>query len=162
MPKSNVYHVAPNKNGTWDIIKQGDKQPAARLIPIRKGASERINIGEKAIAGHLEILKQDGTITADFDSILDTIQKKTSIHKNDEHKSFINTYQVKPHLKKGWIVIKNGNKKPYKRFEIKKDAIARAKELAKANPPGAVEIYKLDGTLQSSKSYPIKIVVKYQ
>ncbi len=71
----------------------------------------------------------------------------------------INTYQVKPHLRKGWIVIKQGNKKPYKKFEIKKDAIARAKELAQRNPPGAVEIYRLDRMLQSVQSYPIEITI---
>ncbi len=70
----------------------------------------------------------------------------------------INKYQVKPDVKKGWIVIKNGNKQPYKRFGIKKNAIKRAKEVAKVNLPGTVDIYKLDGTLQASKSYSIKIV----
>jgi hypothetical protein len=160
MPKNNVYNLAPNKDGTWDILKQGDKQPVARLIPIKKDTGKRRNIGDKDFAGYIEILKQDGKFISDFDSILNSLKKKTSIYNDAGHKSIINKYQVKPDVKKGWIVMKNGNKKPYKRFEIKKNAIKRAKELAKVNLPGTAEIYKLDGTLQSSKTYPIKIVTE--
>ncbi len=36
MPKANVYHLAPNNNGIWDIMKKGDKQPAAGLIQINR------------------------------------------------------------------------------------------------------------------------------
>jgi hypothetical protein len=159
MPKTNIYHLTLNKNGTWDITKKGDKQPAARLIPMKNGTGKRMGDGDTVLGGHLEILKRYGTIVADFDSILDSLKKKISIYNDDERKSLNNTYQVKPHLRKGWIVIKHGNKKPYKMFETKKDAIARAKELAKRNLPGTVEICKLDWTLQSVQSYPIEITV---
>jgi len=159
MPKTNIYHLSPNKNGTWDIIKKGDKQPAARLIPIKEDAGKGDGIGDNAISGHLQILKQDGTLLGDFDSILDSLRKKMPNYSGDGHESPVNTYQVKPHVKKGWIVIKQGNKKPYKRFEMRKDAIARAKELAKRNRPSAVEIYKFDGVLQVVGDYPMEIVV---
>lgn len=61
-------------------------------------------------------------------------------------------YHVVP-AEKGWEVKKEGNKRPSVKTRLKKDAIDRAKELAKKAKLGQVIIHKKDGTIQTEYTY---------
>ncbi len=48
---------------------------------------------------------------------------------------------------------KEGSKRPTARFDNKKGAIARGKELAKSGPLGQIKIHKQDGTIHTEYTY---------
>ena len=61
-------------------------------------------------------------------------------------------YHVVP-AEEGWEVKKEGNKRPSAKTRLKKEAIDRAKELAKKAKLGQVIIHKRDGTIQTEYTY---------
>lgn len=62
------------------------------------------------------------------------------------------TYHVSP-AKNGWKVQAEGSQRASSNHDTKSDAVARARELAKAQPTGQMIIHKQDGTFQTEHTY---------
>lgn len=62
-------------------------------------------------------------------------------------------YHVTHVSAKGWQVKAEDAKRPSSTHETKAEAIARAKDLARARPLSQVIIHKLDGTIQTEHTY---------
>ena len=61
---------------------------------------------------------------------------------------------VVPNKKRGgWDVKKEGSKRPSVHADLKTDAVARGKELAKKAPTGQIKIHKQDGKIQTEHTY---------
>lgn len=62
-------------------------------------------------------------------------------------------YRVTPTGDGEWRVKRDGAERATGVYENKPDAVAKARELAKANEPGQVIIYKEDGKIQTEHTY---------
>jgi len=62
-------------------------------------------------------------------------------------------FHVLPHAQGGWSIKKEGNERAVSKHATKDVALARAKELAKAQPAGQVIFHKRDGTIQREHTY---------
>lgn len=62
-------------------------------------------------------------------------------------------YRVTPTGDGEWRVKRDGAERATGVYENKTDAVARAKELAKANEPGQVIIHGQDGKIQTEHTY---------
>jgi polyhydroxyalkanoate synthesis regulator phasin len=53
----------------------------------------------------------------------------------------------------GWVVDREGRQRALSMHPTKDEALERAREIAHRNPPGRLDVYKKDGTMQESFSY---------
>jgi hypothetical protein len=60
--KRDVYHVAPNTKGGWEVQKEGNKRPSGYFTKKTDAVVRGKELAKKAKLGQVTIHKQDGTV----------------------------------------------------------------------------------------------------
>lgn len=139
------------------------KDVRGRLEERMRGTRERVEKGFDSVWGALddriaEVLHRMGVPTRDEIQRLtrrveELNRKIDGVRGGATAAAKATVYHVTPNGDDGWKVEKEGASRATSIHETKDEALAAARELAKAKLPGAVVVHRKDGTVQTRYAY---------
>ncbi len=154
-----------------DLVKRGEqteKKGRKRLTAVVGEVEER----QKEVTGKLESLvsetveaalgrldiptrREVQTLTKKVDTLMKQVDALTALMQGrgeTEAEKAWTVYLVKA-LDEGWAVLREGEDRPLSVHETKVEAVDAARELAKAQEPSKLVIYRKDGSVQDTNTY---------